>query len=346
MRRRRAERSLAELVDEFRTNRRDEERIRSESPIARAELGGGGDGRVAGWFVDPFLVEHHVEHGVPPLRGDFQAFVGVVAIGRADHTGDQRRLGRSELLWRLGEIHAGGFAESADFAPVAVAEVDLVEVGLEDLVLGEVDLDDDGVRHLGDLAREGTVVGEEGVARELLGDRASAFGDAAGADVGDEGASDADGVDADVAAEALVFGGEESVGDVARQLAEGDRIGDAPFGSVEGDEGFAVAVEDFGGRAPGAGGQLGVDAVGVPAERGEERDRDDGHDRECDCQTGTGAEFLELWVHLAVEKGKKGARAPSGDVRILWLWASLPKRLARAFQPGAQVFCGGQYLLA
>jgi hypothetical protein len=26
-----------------------------------------------------------------------------------------------------------------------------------------------------------------------------------------------------------------------------------------------------------------------------------------------------LWVHLAVGKGKKGARAPSGDVRILWL---------------------------
>jgi hypothetical protein len=56
--------------------------------------------------------------------------------------------------------------------------------------------------------------------------------------VGDERAPDPDPdeVDADVTAEASVF----DVGDVARQLAEGGRLGDAPFGSVEGDEGLPL----------------------------------------------------------------------------------------------------------
>ena len=63
----------------------------------------------------------------------------------------------------------------------ALAEVDLVEVHLEDLVLRVVALDLDRERDLLELARQRALVGEEQVAGELLGDRAAALRACAGA---------------------------------------------------------------------------------------------------------------------------------------------------------------------
>ena len=84
----------------------------------------------------------------------------------------------------------------------AAAEVNPVEIQLEDLVLGELALDRQRQHRLLELAAKGAVVGQEDVARELLGNRRS------GADpvVLDHGrsdrAADTDRVDSDMAAEA------------------------------------------------------------------------------------------------------------------------------------------------
>ena len=57
----------------------------------------------------------------------------------------------------------------------AAAEIDPVEIELEDLVLGELRLQRQRQDRLADLAAEGAVVGQEDVAGELLGDGRAAL---------------------------------------------------------------------------------------------------------------------------------------------------------------------------
>jgi hypothetical protein len=132
-----------------------------------------------------------------------------------------------------------------------MSEVDVVEVELEDLVFGQADVEHDREHDLGDLAAPGALVGEEVLFDDLLRDGAAALGDAAGADVGHERAGHADGIDAEVAAEADVFRGDECVGDVPGQGVDGDGRGDAPVGAVDLDDLLAAARDDGGRIAPG-----------------------------------------------------------------------------------------------
>ena len=57
----------------------------------------------------------------------------------------------------------------------AAAEIDAVQVELEDLVLGEAPFEREGEDPFADLAAEAAVVGEEDVAGELLGDGRAAL---------------------------------------------------------------------------------------------------------------------------------------------------------------------------
>src|ERR1700760_1928043 len=87
----------------------------------------------------------------------------------------------------------------------AAAEIDLVEIELEDLLLAEFPFQRERQDHLAKLAREGPAVGQEDVARELLGDGRSALHVRMAGRVDVERAGDADRVDADVVIEAAVL---------------------------------------------------------------------------------------------------------------------------------------------
>ncbi len=102
-------------------------------------------------------------------------------------------------------------------------EVDLVEVGLEDLLL--VVLRFEGYREggFGGLALERTFGGEVAVFDQLLGDGAAALLDLAGQDVLEQGAGDRDAVEPDVLEETGVFGGEQRPPHPLRQFGELDR---------------------------------------------------------------------------------------------------------------------------
>src|SRR6185503_14073166 len=126
----------------------------------------------------------------------------------------------------------------------AAAEVDVVQVELEDLVLVVGALDRAGDARLEQLAGERLVLprdalGDE-VAGELHGDGARALADVAGAQVGEQGAEDAVRVDAVVLAEALVLDGDEGIGDVGGEALELD---DAAVHQSERAHLTAVAVE-------------------------------------------------------------------------------------------------------
>ena len=141
----------------------------------------------------------------------------------------------------------GGFAEIAlrrhlD-APRGAAEIDGVEIDLEDFRLGERPLQARGDDHLAHLALVGHVVADEQVLGHLLGDGGAALRPSGLGEVADEGADDAALVDAFVLMEALVLGGDESLlhmlGDVGERHPDAAVVGFVDFA-----EALAVAVED------------------------------------------------------------------------------------------------------
>src|SRR6202008_1162466 len=84
-----------------------------------------------------------------------------------------------------------------------------------------------------DLAPPCALVREEALLDDLLRDRAAALLDAAGADVGEQSARDADGIDAEVTAEANVLRGEKRIGDMRRKLLEEHGRRGTPIRSVD-----------------------------------------------------------------------------------------------------------------
>ncbi len=172
-------------------------------------------------------VEHAVQHPVAPRAGGVGVALRVVVVGRLRQRREERRLGRGQRVERLVEVglrrrrHAVG----------ALAEIDLVQVQLEDALLAQRPLDPDRQQRLLDLAREADLVGQQHVLDHLLGDGRCAdrpLALAALHQVGRGGAQDGQRVDAVVAEEALVLGGDEGVLDEVRDRPV--RHEDAPLG--------------------------------------------------------------------------------------------------------------------
>ncbi len=134
------------------------------------------------------LAEHEVA-AAQGLLGIEEGRVGHRALGQA---GEQRGLGEGEILGVLAEVELRGGLEAVH----AAAEVDLVAVEGEDLLLGEGALDLDGEVGFLELAGRGAVGGEEQIARQLHGERGGALGAAVAAEVVPERAGDAEDVDA------------------------------------------------------------------------------------------------------------------------------------------------------
>ncbi len=132
----------------------------------------------------------------------------VVGAGRLDEPGQQRGLGEGEVLRLPAEVAPGGCLDAVG----AVAEVDEVQVALEDLLLRQALLDADRQARLPDLAADrvvggGVVAGgiEQGVLDVLLGERAATLRRLTALDVGDGGPQRPADVDGTVVEEAGVL---------------------------------------------------------------------------------------------------------------------------------------------
>ena len=105
------------------------------------------------------------------------------------------------------------------FDPVgARAEVNPVEIEFENLRLGELALEPDREQCFLQFAIDRAFLREEKIFCELLRDRRAALSNAAVEDVGDQGAADAEGIDAAMLIEPPVLDGDEGFGDVGRQF--------------------------------------------------------------------------------------------------------------------------------
>src|SRR6188768_313269 len=121
----------------------------------------------------------------------------------------------------------------------AAAEIDTVEVELEDLVLREFPLQRNCEDSFLDLASERAAACEENVARKLLRDRRAALRPAAALNAGLHRARHSDGIDADMGAEALVFDRDHRGAHLRRDLVVRQPLAEAgpnvhEYGSVGG----------------------------------------------------------------------------------------------------------------
>ncbi len=114
-----------------------------------------------------------------------------------------------------------------------MSEVDLIEIDLQNLVLGELCVENQSQKDLRDLAAPGPLLGEEARLDDLLVDGRAALGDAAGTEIGPERAGHSDRVDADVVAEADVFRGHECERDEVGKRGQRDGRRSAPAGAIE-----------------------------------------------------------------------------------------------------------------
>ena len=141
------------------------------------------------------------------------------ALGGGDGRGQRGRLRQAHVLDRLvAEVVLGSGGDAVD----ALAEVGLVQVVLEDLVLAVAPFQLDRVHGLAQLAVDGPRVAGDGLLDQLLGDGAAALGVAARAQVGHGRPGDAPEVDPVVLEEAVVLDGHDGVADPLGDVLEAD----------------------------------------------------------------------------------------------------------------------------
>ncbi len=173
--------------------------------------------------LDVVVLHHLSEDAVAGFHGAVHVTLGGgIAIGRANNTGDKCRFAHSEFADVFAKVSLGSFAEPADGKAAAVAEINFVGVQLEDLLFREALIKLESHQHFFHFAAPLALGGEEKTARHLHVDSAGALGFVTGAKIGQSGADDANDVEAAMLEEAFVFGGENSVHEMAGKVVEAD----------------------------------------------------------------------------------------------------------------------------
>src|SRR6188768_2323825 len=124
-------------------------------------------------------------------------------VRRLDHSSEDRRFSERQVTQLLAEVVVRGRGHTVNRLTARLAEVDLVEVGLEDLVLGVAFFEGKRERGFANLAQWRALLGQEKILGELPRDRAAALSDRAMADVRDQRTTDAAEVEPLVLVEAL-----------------------------------------------------------------------------------------------------------------------------------------------
>ena len=217
---------------------------RAEGHVGRVEGEAGGEGLVALRLVDEALGQHAIQHNAPAQIDGFLHLAfrveGIEAGGRLGQAGQHGRLAEGEAADVLVEKGAGRGLGAVG----QVAVVDLVQIQLKDFFLAfalrQHQREGDLLQLALDAALGAALGREEQVAHDLLRDGAAAAPAPHEAGVLQEGAQRRRHVDARIAEEGVVLGGEGGVDQRLRDVSQRD-VGAAALaeGLVEH---FAVAV--------------------------------------------------------------------------------------------------------
>ncbi len=156
---------------------------------------------------------------------------------RLEQPGQHGGLGQCHIPRRFAEIelrrrlHAKG----------TPAHIRPVEIELEYFLLCQSRFEPERQKRFLDLALQRTLIGEEQILGELLGDGGAALHDAIALRIGHDGAQSANGVDAEMVVEAPVLGGERGLDQMLGQIIERGR---AVMKDAAAADGGAVAVEE------------------------------------------------------------------------------------------------------
>ena len=188
---------------------------------------------------DVALTHHQAEDGVAPVRCSDHIMSGIVEVRCADDAGQERRLRKGQGLRGTPEVRQRRRLDAVG----AAAEINRVQIQLEDLFLrtavGQLQRDD----RLARLAQERRLVPDEGVLHVLLRDRAAALVTVT-EDVRERRARDASDRDPGIAVEGAILGRDDRMLKIERHVAERDRD---PIGvAVDRPDQVAVIVEDLG----------------------------------------------------------------------------------------------------
>ncbi len=219
-------------------------------------IGGGGAGGVAHHQVgglrltlllgrDVTVLAHLLNDPVPPLDRRFLAPGRVVVVGRLGQRGEVGRLGDGQFVERLVEIVERGGRNAVGPLP----EVNLVQVKLQDAILGEGLLKAERDDGLFDLTGDRHLVGEQEVLSDLLGDGRGAYGTPPldhVLDVLHRRHGDGRNVHARVLVEGLVLGRQEGVDNPQGYRLDGH--GDALFHRELGQQASVACVDARHGR--------------------------------------------------------------------------------------------------
>ena len=152
-------------------------------------------------------LKHAVEHHTASFPGQFGIHQRRVHRGGWGQACDQGGLRKIELVGRLGEVDPGGIGQAVG----AGAEINVVEVLLENLLLAELTFELVSQGRFLELARQRAVLTKKHCAGQLLGDCAGSFSNSALADVSHHGSSDSPEIHAVVVVEAAIFRSDEGL---------------------------------------------------------------------------------------------------------------------------------------
>ena len=158
---------------------------------------------------DEPLLAHALQHDEAALAGALQVRPRRKRRRALDEPRDERALGERQIVRRLAEQVLRHLLDAIR----AGAEIDAVQVELENLRLGQAQFEQNRQYRFLRLASPRPCVGQEQGARELLGDGASALGHSPGAEVLDDGTREPEWIEAHVIVEAMVLDSNDCVAD-------------------------------------------------------------------------------------------------------------------------------------
>ena len=174
---------------------------------ARVDAEGLGLGLVGIGLGDVAVLRHALQNVVATIDSRVPMQEGLVIVGTLRQARQVGDLGDRQFVDRLVEV----VERRGRHAVVAEPEIDLVEIELEDLLLGVGLLDPQRQQGFADLAAEAPLVGQEEVLGHLLGDGRGALGALAALDQHAHGAQDALGIHAVMRVEILVLRRDEGL---------------------------------------------------------------------------------------------------------------------------------------
>ena len=170
--------------------------------------------------IDEAVLIHFAQHPVATAQGGLGVAFGVIVVRPLGQGGEEGRLIRVQLAQRLAEIVVGRRCDAIG----SVAEENLVEIQLHDLLFGQGRFQPVGQNGFLDLAVDAALIGQQDVLGHLLGDGRAALQPPPGGgveDVLEHGPAKAAHIDATVVEEIAILGRQKSLDHRQRDLLVG-----------------------------------------------------------------------------------------------------------------------------